>query len=256
MPYYWKLGYNVLNKLLPLFALSVSLLAFMAYQEAEAAPLSGQVASGDITSVEPVLAAGTVIDFDAVAVPTTNAPIMVGNAIIVTLDGGTHTVDPAFSGQFNTRGVNSLQNVFIQGQTMSWEFEFMMPVDAFAFLWGASDFNWTLTAFNADGDVIETFAPDPIPTTGGSNAGDYIGISASGIKKFTLTQFNVPPDPIDNVFVDNLTFVKTQAIGGEIIPIDQTALLLAGVQSVSMWMIPVVISGAGIGVFVIMRTRK
>jgi len=46
------------------------------------------------------------------------------------------------------------------------------------------------------------------------------------------------------------------ATGGELIPIDQTALLLAGVQSVSMWMIPVVIAGIGIGVFVTMRTRK
>jgi len=44
--------------------------------------------------------------------------------------------------------------------------------------------------------------------------------------------------------------------GGELIPLDTTALLLAGVQSVSMWMIPVVLSGAGIGVFVIMRSRK
>jgi len=46
------------------------------------------------------------------------------------------------------------------------------------------------------------------------------------------------------------------ATGGELLPIDTTALLLAGVQSVSMWMIPVVVSGAGIGVFVIMRGRK
>ncbi len=46
------------------------------------------------------------------------------------------------------------------------------------------------------------------------------------------------------------------AIGGEIIPINTTALLLAGVQSVSMWMIPVVVAGAGIGMFVIMRSRK
>jgi len=45
-------------------------------------------------------------------------------------------------------------------------------------------------------------------------------------------------------------------IGGELIPLDTTALLLAGAQSISMWMIPVVISGAGIGVFVIMRSRK
>jgi hypothetical protein len=46
------------------------------------------------------------------------------------------------------------------------------------------------------------------------------------------------------------------AVGGEILPINSMALMLAGVQSISMWMIPVVISGAGIGVFVIMRTRK
>jgi len=43
------------------------------------------------------------------------------------------------------------------------------------------------------------------------------------------------------------------AIGGTYIPIDQSALLLAGISSVSMWMIPVVIAGIGIGVFVIKR---
>ena len=46
------------------------------------------------------------------------------------------------------------------------------------------------------------------------------------------------------------------AVGGEILPINSMALMLAGVQSISMWMIPVVLAGAGIGVFVIMRTRK
>jgi len=45
-------------------------------------------------------------------------------------------------------------------------------------------------------------------------------------------------------------------VGGEILPINSMALMLAGVQSISMWMIPVVVSGAGIGVFVIMRSRK
>jgi len=44
-----------------------------------------------------------------------------------------------------------------------------------------------------------------------------------------------------------------QPVGGTFIPIDQSALLLAGVQSISMWMIPVVIAGIGIGVFVIKR---
>jgi len=56
--------------------------------------------------------------------------------------------------------------------------------------------------------------------------------------------------------IDNFEGPTCLAVGGEIIPLDQTALLLAGAQSISMWMIPVVVSGAGIGVFVIMRTRK
>ncbi len=41
-------------------------------------------------------------------------------------------------------------------------------------------------------------------------------------------------------------------IGGEIIPIETTSLLLAGAQSFS-WMIPVLLSGIGIGLFVVSR---
>ena len=42
-------------------------------------------------------------------------------------------------------------------------------------------------------------------------------------------------------------------VGGSDVSINTSALLLAGVQSISMWMIPVVIAGAGIGLFVIKR---
>jgi len=44
-------------------------------------------------------------------------------------------------------------------------------------------------------------------------------------------------------------------IGGTLIPIDTTTLLLAGVQSISMWMIPVVAAGVAIGIFVIKRRK-
>jgi len=46
-----------------------------------------------------------------------------------------------------------------------------------------------------------------------------------------------------------------QIIGGEIIPIEQTSLLLAGAQSFS-WMIPVVLSIVGIGLFVASRKSE
>ena len=44
-------------------------------------------------------------------------------------------------------------------------------------------------------------------------------------------------------------------IGGTLVSIDTTTLLLAGAQSISLWMIPVVAAGVGVGVFVIKRRK-
>ena len=78
-----------------------------------------------------------------------------------------------------------------------------------------------------------------------------------------LTDF----DPID-ISYDTVNFARALeklcvpalksfpvAIGGISIPIDTSALLLAGVSSISMWMIPVVIAGVGIAIFVIKRRK-
>ena len=48
---------------------------------------------------------------------------------------------------------------------------------------------------------------------------------------------------------------STQVIGGEIIPIEQTSLLLAGAQTFS-WMLPILLSGLGIGFFVVSRKSE
>jgi hypothetical protein len=55
----------------------------------------------------------------------------------------------------------------------------------------------------------------------------------------------------DNLFF-NLVEVFEEVIGGEIIPIETTSLILAGAQSFS-WMIPILLSGIGIGLFVVSR---
>ncbi len=44
-------------------------------------------------------------------------------------------------------------------------------------------------------------------------------------------------------------------VGGDFLQVDNTALLLAGAQSFS-WMIPLVLSGIGIGLFVVSRKSK
>jgi len=57
----------------------------------------------------------------------------------------------------------------------------------------------------------------------------------------------------DNTFQYNV--IIPVGIGGKVIPIDTTALLLAGAQSFS-WMIPVVLSVLGIGLFVVSRKSE
>jgi len=48
---------------------------------------------------------------------------------------------------------------------------------------------------------------------------------------------------------------ESPVVGGELLPIETTSLLLAGTQSYS-WMIPVVLSVLGIGLFVVSRKSE
>jgi hypothetical protein len=57
----------------------------------------------------------------------------------------------------------------------------------------------------------------------------------------------------DNVLIQRE--VPVQVVGGTIIPIDTTALLLANIQSTT-WMIPIVLSIVGIGLFVVSRKSE
>ncbi len=49
---------------------------------------------------------------------------------------------------------------------------------------------------------------------------------------------------------------STTLVGGEFLPIDSTALLLAGAQMTAAWLIPVLVAGAGIGLFVFSRKSE
>ena len=52
--------------------------------------------------------------------------------------------------------------------------------------------------------------------------------------------------------IENCDSQQPTTVGGEFLPIKTTSLLLAGAQSFS-WMIPVILSGIGIGLFVVSR---
>ena len=58
-----------------------------------------------------------------------------------------------------------------------------------------------------------------------------------------------------DVLFSQIDLTPPQVIGGELIPIESTSLILAGAQSFS-WMIPVILSVVGIGLFVVSRKSE
>ena len=118
----------------------------------------------------------------------------------------------------NTTCVDSTFSVTLKnGPTTVGSFQFNAPDNVLAFVGVQSD-----TEF----DRVE------IREITGNNDDEYFG------EFYT----SIPPPSVE-------------IIGGEIIPIEQTSLILAGTQSFS-WMIPVVLSVLGIGMFVVTRKNE
>jgi len=84
-------------------------------------------------------------------------------------------------------------------------------------------------------DLFDNFSPF-------QNGGSLINVIESGIAQ----NFggSVPITTISNICI----------VGGELLSIDSTALLLAGLQSSAIWMLPVLAGAAGVGAFYI-KTR-
>jgi len=70
-----------------------------------------------------------------------------------------------------------------------------------------------------------------------------------------FTSTNIAQIELDGVLctIAQKTVIPPPTVGGSDVAINTSALLLAGATSNSMWMIPVVIAGIGIGIFVIKR---
>ena len=115
----------------------------------------------------------------------------------------------------------------------------------------------TMTGVN-DNLIFESITPDEIFECGETWV-------------FLVTEFLGPggfplPVPFDSVgfagFPPTTTLPSTasilanqhnrcpSAVGGEIIPLDTTMILVAGTQNIAAWMIPVIVSGIGIGIVI------
>jgi len=178
-------------------------------------------------------------------------------------------IQPPISGSFDAvsdqggPGIQMLSEVFtvpsgITSSTVSWEdriFSLAPFLDP--------DQEVRIEIRDATGTIVLT-------TLFSTDSGDPTVQVGPNSRSFDITAFMIANEGDDirfciaaeeffsniNYFIDDISLTtETVSIGGNYIPIDTSALLLAGVQSISMWMIPVVVAGIGIGVFVIKRRR-
>ena len=96
------------------------------------------------------------------------------------------------------------------------------------------DFNGAIANHVYNFDIRTASPVDPCADNGGDSDGDGICGDVD----------DCPNDPLNQC--------NAEVIGGEIIPLETTSLILAGAQSFS-WMIPVMLSVLGIGLFVVSR---
>lgn len=148
------------------------------------------------SSAPPLSNATAIVDFENQ--PNATFSSLTSNGVTFTGIGGSLRTDAQYAGLYNARGSRYLDNN--QGSTGTVRFDFDTLVNGFAFNWGASDVAWTLSAFDAMGNVIESYV---LPITNASNAGDYVGLQDNGISYATMTG-----GAGDWIFVDNFTIAQ------------------------------------------------
>jgi hypothetical protein len=180
---------------------------------ASASTLSAQ----SITSPgDPALAGQTVIDFSGAALGQTTT-LSVGGVTFSAPGGSGVIVENDYAGNYNTSG----QYLANQGWSFgTLRFDFGSAASAFGFNFGASDMTWTVTAFDAFGAVL---ASTSIAPTGGSNGGEFIGLSTGSAN---IAYGTVTGDASDYVMVDNFGFVAAD-VGTTVTPEPASVALMA-----------------------------
>jgi len=105
-----------------------------------------------------------------------------------------------------------------------------------------TDIEWDQTVM---GNTIWFVAADPVTDRLDPNEEFFVNIA------FTCDIPSIDFDALWSMDVNG----DDEVVGGSLLPIDSTALVLAGAQSFS-WMIPVVLSVLGIGLFVVSRKSE
>jgi hypothetical protein len=168
-------------------------------------------ASAITSSTDPSLVGASVLDFET-STPGAYQTFSQGGLTFTDQNGFAGIrIDGQTVGQYNTRGSQSLHvNDYADTlKTDSLRIDFSQPASAFGFLWGASNYQWTLSAYGAGNNLIESFA---LPITYASNAGDFFGIAAPGIAYAVLSTNLTNQDRADWVILDNVTVSSVSSV--------------------------------------------
>ena len=158
---------------------------------ARAATFSVQTTPDQVANVTG-LKGGSTVTFNDLA-PGSFSSVSSGGVTINSNTGSLYVTNQ-YQGAYNTFG-NSLSN---NGHAFSeLVFQFSQPITGFGFFFGASDVNWTLSAYDASNNLIDSLLISPVSD---SNAGDFFGILGDGIVRATLVG-----QSSDFVFIDNFT---------------------------------------------------
>jgi hypothetical protein len=158
---------------------------------AGAATISVQTTPAQVAAATG-LTGGATTTFDDLA--ATSHSSISGAGVTITSNSGTVLVSDDYPDSYNTFG-NSISNDGYAFNELY--FNFAAPVSGFGFFFGASDSPWTLTAYDAANNLLDTLV---IPVLSASNAGDFFGIKAGGIAYARLSGLTS-----DHIFLDNFT---------------------------------------------------
>jgi hypothetical protein len=168
--------------------------ALLASMQAGATPITGTGPGGPAVP-------GVTATFDFNSQPIAAFSTLTIGDLTLSGIGGNLRSNSQFAGSYNATGIRLIDNN--GGGTHGFRFDFAHPLSAFALNFGASDVNWTLSAYTAAGALLESLVIAP---THSVNNGSYFGLADADIGYATLTAASS-----DYVVMDNFTMAAQVA---------------------------------------------